>query len=71
MHTATMEKRFIVRGDAMLTACGTAKGDTRVRGEFGLVMAVQNGATGKTDWRFWNLEAGLVAERQEATSCQP
>ena len=31
-------KRFIVRADEMLTAFrGTAKGDTRVRGEFDLV----------------------------------
>ena len=35
-------KRFIIRADEMLTAfVGTAEGDTRVGGEFGLVMAVQ------------------------------
>jgi hypothetical protein len=32
-------KRFIVRADEILT--GTGARDTRVRGEFGLVMAVQ------------------------------
>jgi len=35
-------KRFIVRADKMLTAfLERQKGDTRVRGEFGLVMAAQ------------------------------
>jgi hypothetical protein len=34
-------KRFIVRADEKLTAFnGTATGDTRVRGDFGVVMAV-------------------------------
>jgi len=35
-------------------ASGTAKGDTWVRGEFGLVMAVQKTPRLKSWLRFWN-----------------
>ena len=42
-------KRFIVRADEIAQrVSGTGKGDTRVRGEFGLVMAPQKRARRKS-----------------------
>jgi hypothetical protein len=50
---------------------GTAKGNTRVRGEFDLVMPRRSVRADEKLTAFLDQEAGLVAERQEATCARP
>ena len=62
-------KRFIVRAEEILTAfVELQRANTRVRGEFGLVIAAQKACARMNADGVMKLEAGLVAERQEATS---